>query len=240
MNSQTAYFHVQVSSPSHDAREVLELLKAQERVVFNEVNEVFTYIVSRPTLLTMRCTPHANLKPFIFHNPFFQLTVYHLAPLPPPLPPLVTPRSSISSPYPSPFPLPPSPPCGGVQPDLTISTEPQLRTFIRSNSTPLSGIPVKTLREAMPPASISMLEDLERRGDVLIMRALTGNFRDAPLPKLGRENGLGLRINDGASSGNGRWKTVWWDEVRERGRAGKRVDDGGSVHLGLFSWRMEG
>jgi len=62
MNSQTAYFHVQVSSPSHDAREVLELLKAQERVVFNEVNEVFTYIVSRPTLLTMRCTPHANLK----------------------------------------------------------------------------------------------------------------------------------------------------------------------------------
>lgn len=71
MNSQTAYFHVQVSSPSHDAREVLELLKAQERVVFNEVNEVFTYIVSRPTLLTMRCTPHANLKPFIFpsHTP---------------------------------------------------------------------------------------------------------------------------------------------------------------------------
>ena len=46
MNSQTAYFHVQESSPNLDPREVVELLKAQERVEFNVVNEVFTYIVS--------------------------------------------------------------------------------------------------------------------------------------------------------------------------------------------------
>ena len=81
----------------------------------------------------------------------------------------------------------------------------------------------------MPPASLGMLEDLEKRGDLLIMRALTGTFKDLPLPKLGRENGMGLRINDSGSSGNARWKSVWWDEVRERGRAGKRVDDGESL-----------
>lgn len=50
MNWQTAYFHVQESSPSLDPRDVVELLKVQERVEFNAVNEVFTYIV-RPGVL---------------------------------------------------------------------------------------------------------------------------------------------------------------------------------------------
>jgi len=71
-----------------------------------------------------------------------------------------------------------------------------------------------------------MLEDLETRGDLLIMRALTGAFKDLSLPKLGRDNGMGFKINDSGTSGNARWKSVWWDEVRERGRAGRRVDDG--------------
>ncbi len=81
----------------------------------------------------------------------------------------------------------------------------------------------------MPPSSLSMLEDLERRGDVLIMRALTGPFKEPKLPDLGRENAAGLKINDSGGGGGGvgaRMRSVWWDEIRERGRAGKRVDDG--------------
>lgn len=56
------------------------------------------------------------------------------------------------------------------------------------------------------------------------MRALTGaEFKDVPLPKLGRKNVHGVKITEGR---NDRWKAVWWDEIRERGRSGKRVDDG--------------
>lgn len=54
------------------------------------------------------------------------------------------------------------------------------------------------------------------------MRTL-GPFRETALPPLGRKNADGLGINDG---GPGRMKSVFWDDVREKGRAGKRVDDG--------------
>ena len=113
-----------------------------------------------------------------------------------------------------------------VQPELTITTEAQLRTYIRTNSTSTTGVPIRDLREALPPNGLTMVEDLEKRGDVQIMRALTGSFKEAPLPRLGQTNSLGLKINDGGSSGNQRLKTVWWDELRERERAGERVDDG--------------
>lgn len=71
-----------------------------------------------------------------------------------------------------------------------------------------------------------MLDNLERKGDILIMRALTGPFKDVALPKLGKKNSQGLKINDNGNSASQRLRTVWWDDVRERGRAGKRVEDG--------------
>jgi hypothetical protein len=74
------------------------------------------------------------------------------------------------------------------------------------------------------PPSLASLEALERTGEILIMRALTGQeFKDVPLPKLGRQNVNGLKITEGRSD---RWRVVWWDDVKERGRAGKRLDDG--------------
>lgn len=45
MNSQDAYFHIMEKSPGVDASVVLELLKKQERVKFNETNQVYTYEV---------------------------------------------------------------------------------------------------------------------------------------------------------------------------------------------------
>ena len=71
-----------------------------------------------------------------------------------------------------------------------------------------------------------MIEELERKGDVLVMRSLTGLFKDPPLPKLGQANVHGLKINDGGSGGYQRMRSVWWDDTRERGKAGTRVDDG--------------
>ncbi|WVQ66781.1 uncharacterized protein L199_004972 [Kwoniella botswanensis] len=112
-------------------------------------------------------------------------------------------------------------------PDLTLNTLPEIRSHIRIHSTPTSGIPVKTLREAMPNG-INPLGELEAKGEVLIMRGLTGHFKDIPLPRLGRKNLNGYLINEG---GNGRWKTVFWDHEREKGLAGKRVDD-----EFIFSW----
>ena len=78
----------------------------------------------------------------------------------------------------------------------------------------------------MPPTTLGLLESLEAQGDVIVMRSLTGNFKDIALPKLGRANVLGQKVNDPGTSGNARWKSVWWDEVRERGKSGKRVEDG--------------
>ena len=76
-----------------------------------------------------------------------------------------------------------------------------------------------------------MIEDLENRGEVLIMRGLAGVFKDAPLPRLGKANIHGLKINDQTGAPGQRFRTVWWDDLRERGRAEKRVDDGASVML---------
>lgn len=73
------------------------------------------------------------------------------------------------------------------------------------------------------PNGIEPLKDLEARGDILIMRGLTGAWKDIPLPRLGRKNVNGQEVMEG---GSGRWKTVFWDHLREAGRAGKRVDDG--------------
>ena len=73
-----------------------------------------------------------------------------------------------------------------------------------------------------------MIEDLEKRGEVLVMRGLAGTFKDAPLPKLGKTNVHGLKINDQTGAPGQRFRTVWWDDLKERGRAEKRVDDGAS------------
>ena len=60
----------------------------------------------------------------------------------------------------------------------------------------------------------------------MIMRGLTGQeFKDVPLPPLGQKNAFGLGITEGR---NERWKTVWWDDLKERGRTGKRLDQGES------------
>jgi hypothetical protein len=50
MNYHDAYIRVQEASPLVDVRKVLEFLKQQPRIEFNQINEVFTYVVS-PTLL---------------------------------------------------------------------------------------------------------------------------------------------------------------------------------------------
>lgn len=54
----------------------------------------------------------------------------------------------------------------------------------------------------------------------------TGPFQQSELPKLGRKNGLGMGIMDQEKNGMGRIRGVFWDEVRGKGRAGKRVEDG--------------
>lgn len=86
---------------------------------------------------------------------------------------------------------------------------------------------VKVLREALPyggPISLNALDELEQKGDLMIMRGLTGQeFKDVPLPHLGMKNAFGVGITEGK---NERWKTVWWDDLKERGRTGKRLDQG--------------
>lgn len=58
----------------------------------------------------------------------------------------------------------------------------------------------------------------------MIMRGLTGQeFKDVALPALGQKNAFGVGITEGR---NERWKTVWWDDLKERGRAGKRQPQG--------------
>lgn len=68
------------------------------------------------------------------------------------------------------------------------------------------------------------LVDLEKQGEVLLSRGM-GQFSQMELPKLGRKNGLGSAISD-IEKGSNRIKGVFWDEVRGRDRAGKRVDEG--------------
>jgi len=46
MNYHDAYIHIQEASPLVDASKVLQILKQQPRIEFNQINEVFTYVVS--------------------------------------------------------------------------------------------------------------------------------------------------------------------------------------------------
>ncbi|TYJ53871.1 hypothetical protein B9479_005492 [Cryptococcus floricola] len=112
-------------------------------------------------------------------------------------------------------------------PELTLITASEIRNHIRIHSTPTSGLPLKTLKEAMPNG-VEPLKDLESRGDVMIMRGLGANFKDIPLPRLGRLNVNGEDLLGGPTT---RWKMVFWDHLKEAGRAGKRVDD-----EFIFSW----
>ncbi|WWD19919.1 hypothetical protein CI109_104391 [Kwoniella shandongensis] len=112
-------------------------------------------------------------------------------------------------------------------PDPTLNSITEIRNHIRVHSTLTSGIPIKSLRD-MLPTGIAQLGELEEKGDILIMRALSGPFKDIPLPRLGRKNVNGLKIMEG---GNARWKTVFWDHAREAGKAGKKVDE-----EFIFSW----
>jgi transcription initiation factor TFIIE subunit beta len=122
---------------------------------------------------------------------------------------------------------------------LQLTTEDQVRNYIRVHSTSTKGVSIKGLRDAMPPHGNTFIENLEEKGDIMIMRNLTGilspsilrigqEFKEVPLPQLGRPNALGKKITDGGPS---RWKSIWWDEIKERGRAGKRVDDGMSIRI---------
>ncbi|KAL1405255.1 hypothetical protein Q8F55_008881 [Vanrija albida] len=152
MNWQDAYFHVQEKSPGVDVSVVLEMLKKQERVKFNENNQVYTY-----------------------------------------------------------------------EPEIVLRTQSDLRSHIRTHARPTSGITYKALREAFPGPELSTyMENLEKEGQILILRGLTGKFKDATLPALGRENVHGDRINGG---GPERWRMVFWDELKERNRTVPRVED---------------
>jgi hypothetical protein len=74
------------------------------------------------------------------------------------------------------------------------------------------------------PECVAALEELEAKGEVQIMRSLNqGLYKDLPLPPLGRKNANKVGLMEG---GEKRWKMVFWDDVTERGRGGKRVDDG--------------
>lgn len=73
------------------------------------------------------------------------------------------------------------------------------------------------------PELPAYMEELEKDGSVLILRSLTGKLKDAPLPELGRANAWGEKLNAG---GPERWRTVFFDTIRENSRATNRVDDG--------------
>lgn len=115
------------------------------------------------------------------------------------------------------------------QPALTITSQTQLLTHIRLHTTPRQSLNVRdpTIKEATKDQPlVEWLVDLEKTGEVLLARAI-GPFAHSDLPKLGRKNGLGLGISD-LEKGASRIRGVFWDEVRGRGRAGKRVDEGES------------
>lgn len=46
MNYHDAYIHITDASPSIDGAKALEFLKQQKNIAFNQLNEVFTYVVS--------------------------------------------------------------------------------------------------------------------------------------------------------------------------------------------------
>jgi len=55
MNYHDAYIHIQEASPMVDASKVLEFLKQQPRIEYNQLNEVFTYVVGIVTGFTSCC-----------------------------------------------------------------------------------------------------------------------------------------------------------------------------------------
>ena len=54
MGYQDAWFHVEMEHPGHDPERVLSILKGLEKIEFNEINQVFSYVVC----------------PFSFCNPY--------------------------------------------------------------------------------------------------------------------------------------------------------------------------
>ncbi|ORY22397.1 hypothetical protein BCR39DRAFT_562360 [Naematelia encephala] len=155
INLELAVFQITELSPHLDASAVIERFKKLEKVDFNPVNGVFTYIY-----------------------------------------------------------------------DQQYSTLPDIRTALRTKSTLTSGVEYSSFRSSLAPGAQILVDQLEREGQILIMRSLKGQYMDAPLPPLGRANMLGLRITDHGAAGIGsRWRSIWWDDTRERGRAGQRVDE---------------
>lgn len=145
------YDYIEDRYPGVDATTVLDLLKKQERVSFNETNRVYTY-----------------------------------------------------------------------EPEVVLKNQSDVRSYIRTHSQPTRGIPYKELREAMPGDELKeYLNALESDKSVLVLRGLTGRWKDAGMPPLGRPTAWGERVDSGD-----RWKMVFWDELRERGRAAERLDDG--------------
>jgi transcription initiation factor TFIIE subunit beta len=86
-------------------------------------------------------------------------------------------------------------------------------------------VPYKSIRELVPQGVelTPLMEELERDGQILILRSQTGKYKDAPLPELGRANAWGERISAG---GPERWRSVFWDDLKERNRTVPRVEDG--------------
>ncbi|KLT38313.1 hypothetical protein CC85DRAFT_289636, partial [Cutaneotrichosporon oleaginosum] len=108
-------------------------------------------------------------------------------------------------------------------PEIVLRTQQDLRRHIRLHSRPTKPIVYKELRELMPgPDLPQFTEELEKDGSIMILRSLTGRLKDAPLPPLGRENAWGEKLNAG---GPERWKTVFFDTIRENGRSTARVED---------------
>lgn len=113
------------------------------------------------------------------------------------------------------------------QPEIVLRSLADLKRHIKTHCRPTQGLTYKSIREAMPgPELVAYMEELEKDGSILILRSLTGKLKDAPLPALGKENAWGDKLNGG---GPERWRTVFWDELKERGRAADRVDDGQSL-----------
>lgn len=115
-----------------------------------------------------------------------------------------------------------------------LRTQSDLRSHIRTNTTweNIHGVPYKSIRELVPQGIelTPMIEELEREGQILILRSLTGKLKDAPLPELGRENAWGERLNAG---GPERWRTIFWDDLKERNRTAARVEDGENAARGV-------
>jgi hypothetical protein len=68
-----------------------------------------------------------------------------------------------------------------------------------------------------------MINELQREGQILVMRSLTGKFKDWTLPPLGRPYANGEAFDAGGAE---RWRTFWWDDLKERNRTAPRAEDG--------------